>query len=158
MYPEPEGRMDPLKTQRGEAATKVLLLMLVVAIAGAVASPWLLRSRLTAEQAAAVLDLRVLNSAQQEQYGASRLYAELDRLVEAKMLDPGYRSKALAPRGYRLHHSTDGAKKRFCAEMVAKEIEGPTFAIDESGTVMRYEYGISPCYGGELRTAGTPVR
>ena len=149
-----------MSSQRGEAAAKLLFILLALAIAAAFAAPWFLSSRRSVEEAAAISTLRRIHTAQSQQYGASALYGSIARLKESKLVDPRFQDKQFTIEGYKYFHSTDGAMKSFCAEAVPEEGKsGKTYGIDESGVVLEFERNVSPCFGGVLtKTGGTPVR
>jgi len=149
-----------MSTQKGDAAAKLLMLLVGLAVVGAFASPWLLRSYRSKEEAKAISMLRRIHSAQTDHYGASRLYGSMAKLRDAKMLEGPFQDKQFTMEGYKYFHSTDGTLKRFCAEAVPEgEKAGKTYGIDETGVLLEYDRNVSPCFAGELsRTGGTPVR
>jgi type II secretory pathway pseudopilin PulG len=146
-----------MSTERGDAAAKILLLLLLCAIAGAVAAPWFLRSKHTPQETKAIATLRRIHAAQTDHYGASRLYATITMLKDAKRLPTSFRGDAFESEGYRFAHQPAGGWQRWCAQAVPKELGG-VFAIDESGIVKEFPAGSSPCFAGELQSPGTPVR
>ena len=149
-----------MSSQSGDTAAKLLMLLVVIAIAGAVAAPWLLRSTRSSEEANAISTLRKIHAAQLEHYGASSLYGSMARLANAKLLEGRFQDKQFTMEGYKYFHSTDGTLKRFCAETVPEEGKpGKTYGIDESGVVLEFERTVSPCFAGVLtKTGGSPVR
>jgi hypothetical protein len=145
--------------QRGNAATNILLLMVVMAIAGAVASPWLIRSGRSPQEAQAIATLVQIHAAQTDQYGANRMYATIAKLKDAKRLPGNLRNDSFEIDEYHYRHQPAGSWQRWCAEASPKEGKsGMVFAIDETGTVKEFPAGTSPCAAGELTTPGTPVR
>ena len=148
-----------MSSQSGDVAAKLLLLLVVVAIAGAVASPWLLRSPRTGSEHAAIATLKQIHAAQAEQYGASRMYADIDRLKASKRLPANFRGDAFAIDEYRYRHQAAGGWQRWCAEATPlEEKTGAVLAIDETGIVKEFPAGFEPCSNGELTSPGTPVR
>ena len=145
---------------QGSSAVRFLTLLTAVAIVGAIASPWLLRSKRTETEAKAISTLRRIHSAQTDHYGASMLYGSMARLTNSKYLEGGFQDKQFTMEGYKYFHSTDGTLKRFCAEAVPEgERPGKSYGIDESGVVLEFERTVSPCFNGELsKIGGTPVR
>lgn len=149
-----------MSSQRGDVAARLLVLMVVMAVAGAVAAPWLLRSKRTAEETQAISTLRRIHSAQTENYGASALYGSMAKLTNSKLLEPTFQDKQFTIEGYRYFHATDGPMKRFCAEAVPAEgSPGDSYGIDETGVVYEFERNTSPCYSGTLsKTGGKAVK
>ena len=149
-----------MKSERGEAAAKLLFILVALAIVAAFASPWLLRSHRSKEEAKAISTLRRIHAAQTDHYGASSLYGSMARLRDSKLLEGSFQDKQFTMEGYKYFHSTDGTLKRFCAEAVPEgENAGKAFGIDESGVVLEYESTASPCFAGILsKTGGQPVR
>ena len=149
-----------MKSQTGEAASKLLMLLVVLAIVAAFASPWLLRSRRSEEEANAISTLKRIYSAQSEHHGASKLYGSMTKLRKSSLLEGSFQDKQFTLEGYKYFHSTDGTLKRFCAEAVPEgEKPGKAYGIDESGVVLEFERTVSPCFAGVLtKTGGTPVR
>ena len=149
-----------MESQRGDVAAKLLMLLVALAIAGAVAAPWLLRSSRSKSETKAILTLRRIHSAQTEHYGASALYGSMARLTNSKLLEGLFQDKQFEIDDYKFFHSTDGALKRFCAEAVPEEkTAGKSYGIDESGVVLEFERTVSPCFNGELtKTGGSPIR
>ena len=147
-----------MNSENGEAAAKLLLILVVFTVAIAVASPWLLRSKRTEEEAKAISTLRRIHSAQRENYGAAALYGSMARLTNSKLLEPTFQDKQFAIDGYRYFHATDGTYKHFCAEAVPAEgSSGTSYGIDESGVVYEFERNTSPCYAGVLTKTGGKV-
>src|SRR5688572_22900701 len=103
-----------MSKEKGDAAAKLLFLLLFCAIAGAVASLWLLRSEHTPQEAAAIATLRQIHTAQTEQYGASRIYASIAKLKDAKRLPASFRTDAFETENYRFTHTTAGSWQRWC--------------------------------------------
>ena len=146
--------------ERGDVAGKVLLVMLLTAIAGAVASPWLLRSKRSPQETQAIATLKQIHTAQMDHHGASRIYASIPILKDAKRLPASFRSDAFEMNRYRFTHTTAGSWQRWCAQAVpdSAEPKGSIYAIDESGIVKEFPAGTSPCYAGELQSPGSPIR
>ena len=149
-----------MRIQRGEAAARLLMLLVAVAIFAAIAAPWLLRSSRSKYESKAISSLRRIYSAQANYYGASSLYGSMMRLRDAELLEGPFQDKQFEMEGYKYFHSTDGTLKRFCAEAVPEEkTAGKSYGIDESGVVLEFERNVSPCFDGELtKTGGTPIR
>ena len=151
-----------MSSQRGEASAKILLLLLVCAIFGAIASPWLLRSRRSTAEEKAIATLQRIHSAQTDYFGGTRLYASMAKLSNTKLFDGPGSDVPFERDGYEFTHSNAAGWQRWCAQAVPKaaplKLEAGTFAIDESGIVKEFPAGSSPCYAGELQSPGTPVR
>jgi hypothetical protein len=149
-----------MSAERGDAAAKLLFLLLVCAIAGAVASPWLLRSKLSGHEEKAIATLKQIHTAQTEHFGAARLYASMSKLTSTKRFDGSHDGKPFKRDGYQFTHTTAGSWQRWCAQAVpdSAATEGRVYAIDESGIVKEFPAGTSPCYAGELQSPGSPIR
>ena len=149
-----------MESQRGDGAAKMLIVLVALAIAGAIAAPWLLRSSRSKGEAKAITNLRKIHAAQTEHYGGSSLYGSMARLTNSKLLEGNFQDKQFTMEGYKYFHSTDGTLKRFCAEAVPEEkTAGKSYGIDESGVVLEFERTVSPCFNGELtKTGGSPIR
>ena len=149
-----------MSSETGDAATKLLFILVALAITAAFAAPWLLTSRRSGEEAKAISTLRRIHSAQKDHYGASSLYGSMMKLRDLNLLEGNFQDKQFRLDGYKYFHSTDGTLKRFCAEAVPEEGKaGKSYGIDETGVVLEFERAVSPCFAGVLtKTGGTPVR
>jgi type II secretory pathway pseudopilin PulG len=149
-----------MSSERGDAAAKLLLILLVCAIAGAVASPWLLRAGWSTDEQKAIATLRRIHAAQADYYGGTRLYASMPKLTNTKLFDGSHDGKPFKRDGYQFTHTTAGSWQRWCAQAAPDSAasEGRIYAIDESGIVKEFPAGTSPCYAGELQSPGSPIK
>jgi type II secretory pathway pseudopilin PulG len=149
-----------MSPERGEAAAKLLFLLLVCAIAGAVTAPWLLRSKRSSHEEKAIATLKQIHNAQTNYFGGTRLYASMAKLANTKRFDGPVTDKPFKRDGYQFTHTTAGSLQRWCAQAIPDSAEptGSIYGIDESGIVKEFPAGTSPCYAGELQSPGSPIR
>ena len=141
-----------MDSQEGKGLLGLLFAMLIVFLVAWVATPWLQRvGKLLPDETAAINTLRAIYTAQQDQYGASRMYGSLGKLTNSKLMNQS--SDEFKSGGYEFSHSASGGGRSWCA-MAAPEQGKPgrRFGIDADGTV--YEnVSVNACYMGTLDKA-----
>ena len=149
-----------MSRQRGDAASKLLFILVTLAIAATFTLPWLLRSRTSESEANAIATLKRIHAAQTDHYGANRLYTSIAKLRDLTLLPRNFRDGPVKMDEYEFTHTTAGSWQRWCAQAVPDSAEptGSIYGIDESGIVKEFPAGTSPCYAGELRSPGRPIR
>ena len=135
-----------MDSQDGKGMLGLLFAVLIVFAVMWLAVPWLQRSVVAPDEAAAIATLKSIHAAQGEMYGASRMYGSMGKLANAKLVAQSQDSFAV--KGYKIEHSTNGRGSSWCASAVPEEGKpGRTLGIDESGTV--YETRVR-CVNGKL--------
>ena len=124
-----------MDSQEGKGLLGLLFAMLIVFLVAWVATPWLQRvGKLLPDETAAINTLRAIYTAQQDQYGASRMYGSLGKLTNSKLMNQS--RDDFTSGGYVFSHSVSGRGSTWCATAVPESGKrGRSFAIDESGTV-----------------------
>jgi hypothetical protein len=146
-----------MDSQDGKGMLGLLFAVLIVFAVMWLAVPWLQRSTIVADEPSAVAMLRSIHAAQQDLYGASRMYGSMGKLSNSKLVAQSQDSFTV--KGYQFEHSTNGRGSTWCATAVPEAGKpGRTLGIDDSGSL--YE-GVSTtaCYMGSLdRSGGSVVR
>ena len=147
-----------MDSQDGKGLLGLLFVVLIIFMIAWVATPWLQRvGKLLPDEEAAIDTLRAIHTAQQEHYGASRMYGSLRKLTNSKLMN--HALDDFTSGGYVFSHSTNGRGSTWCATAVPEEGKpGRALGIDDSGAVW---HGVSrgSCYMGSLATAGaSPLR
>jgi prepilin-type N-terminal cleavage/methylation domain-containing protein len=134
---------DNVKTNRGFSLLELLIVVAIILIIATIAIPSLLRSRQSANETAAVANMRNLNSAQVS-YSSSNggVYGELSDLVGAGLIDPRYASGNFAGFNYVLDLSVDSR-------------DYTAFATALSPNTSRYDYYSTPDFVVRYSTAAT---
>lgn len=75
-----------MDSQEGKAMVSLLLAALIVFGVMWLAVPWLQRSTISGDEGAAIAMLRSIHVAQQQVYGASRMYGSMAKLFSSKLV------------------------------------------------------------------------
>ena len=138
-----------MDSESGKGLLGLLFVVLIVFAAMWLAVPWLQRSTIGADEDSAVAMLRSIHAAQQDHYGASRMYGSMGKLANAKLIAQS--QDTFTVKGYQFEHSTNGRGSTWCATAVPEAGKpGRALGIDDSGTV--YETPVR-CVNGKLITA-----
>lgn len=144
-----------MDSQDGKGLLGLLFAVLVVFAVMWLAVPWLQKSTVGADEEAAIATLRSIHAAQQDMYGASRMYGSMGKLANSKLFAQSQDTFKL--KGYEFEHSTSGAGRTWCATAVPEAGKpGRALGIDQSGTIW---HGVAPgaCYMGTLNTTAAAV-
>ena len=138
-------------SQDGKGLLGLLFAVLIVFIIAYFSVPWLQRVGIRPDEAAAVATLRQIHAAQQDHYGATRMYGSLAKLTNSKLMN--HPQDDFTSGGYEFSHSASGGGRTWCAMAVPEQGKpGRRFAIDADGTV--YEnVSAHACYMGTLDKA-----
>ena len=155
-----------MDSQAGKGMLGLLFAVLIVFAVMWLAVPWLQRSTISPDEGSAIGMLRSIHAAQQEMYGASRMYGSMVKLSNSKLITQSQDSFTL--KGYEFYHSAAPTGRSWCAVAIP-EIEtrttslgqptrkaGKNFGIDDSGIVYQ-DVSPSGCYAGTLNTSGASV-
>lgn len=140
-----------MDSQDGKGLLGLLFAVLIVFIIAYFSVPWLQRVGIRPDEAAAVEMLKRIHAAQQDHYGASRMYGSLAKLTNSKLMNQS--SDDFKSGGYEFSHSASGGGRSWCAMASPEQGKpGRRFGIDADGTV--YEnVAVNACYMGTLDKA-----
>jgi prepilin-type N-terminal cleavage/methylation domain-containing protein len=83
---------DDVKTSKGFSLLELLIVVAIILIIATIAIPNLLRSRQSANESAAVANMRNLNSAEVSYSSANGIYGDLTQLIASRLIDGRYSS------------------------------------------------------------------
>ncbi len=139
-------------SQDGKGLLGLLLAVLIVFAVMWLAVPWLQKTgKLVPDEKAAIDMLRSIHRAEEDLYGASRMYGSMGRLSNSKLMPQAQDN--FKSGGYEFYHSASGSGRTWCAAPMPEQGKsGRRFGIDAEGTV--YEgVSVNACYMGTLDKA-----
>jgi len=120
-----------LKNRKGFSLLELLIVVAIILIIATIAIPSLLRSRQAANEAAAVGNMRNLNTAEVTYYSSFGLYGSVPDLITAKLLDERYAASNFS--GFRFAVALSSGSRNYTA-----------YATGVSTNSSRFDYYTSP--------------
>lgn len=133
-------------SQKGFSLLEFLVIVLILVLFVAIATPLLTRSDHASAESKAIATLKQIYTAEQDHFGATRLYGPMSKLaLPNRAPDQGFTAE-----GYAYYLTVGGGFRRWCAAAAPdKKGEGRYFGIDETGTILSARSPID-CSDGSL--------